>query len=95
MFSLSMKRQLVRFSISTYQSPQRRPMDLACHQLETIGQEKTTRETSQAVERQTGLGDGLLRRLTSHGTLRLPNDDDDDYDDDDDDDDQEVCLHSG
>ena len=34
-----------------YQPPQRRPMDLACHHLETIWQENTTRETSQAVER--------------------------------------------
>ena len=34
-----------------YQPPHRRPMDLACHHLETIWQEKTTRETSQAVER--------------------------------------------
>ena len=34
-----------------YQPPQRRPMDLVCHHLETILQEKTTRETSQAVER--------------------------------------------
>ena len=37
-----------------YQPPQRRPMDLACHQLETIWQEKTTRETSQAMERRPG-----------------------------------------
>ena len=29
-------------------------MDLACHQLETIWQEKTTRETSQAMERRPG-----------------------------------------
>ena len=35
------------------QPPQRYPVDLACHHLETI-QEKTTRETSQAVERQPG-----------------------------------------
>ena len=34
-----------------YQPPQRRPMDLTCHHLATIWQEKTTRETSQAVER--------------------------------------------
>ena len=31
-----------------------RSMDLACHHLETIWQEKTTRETCQAVERRTG-----------------------------------------
>ena len=37
-----------------YQPPQRRPMDLARHRLETILQEKTTRETSQAVERRPG-----------------------------------------
>ena len=37
-----------------YQPPQRQPMDLACHHLETIWQEKTTRETSQAVERRPG-----------------------------------------
>ena len=34
-----------------YQPPQRQPTDLACHHLETIWQEKTTRETSQAAER--------------------------------------------
>ena len=34
-----------------YQPPERRPMELACHHLETMWQEKTTRETSQAVER--------------------------------------------
>ena len=33
---------------------QRRPMDLACHHLETIRQERTTRETSQVVERRPG-----------------------------------------
>ena len=37
-----------------YQPPQRRPMDLARHHLETIWQEKTSRETSQAVERRPG-----------------------------------------
>ena len=37
-----------------YQPPQRRPMDLARHHLETIGKEKTTRETSQVVERRPG-----------------------------------------
>ena len=40
-----------------YQPPQRRPMDHACYHLETIKivlQEKTTRETSQAVERRPG-----------------------------------------
>ena len=37
-----------------YQPPQRQPMDLACHHLETIWQENTTRETSQAVERRPG-----------------------------------------
>ena len=34
-----------------YQPTQSRPMDLAWHHLETIWQKKTTRETSQAVER--------------------------------------------
>ena len=34
--------------------PQRRPMDLACHHLETMRQENTTRENSQAVERRPG-----------------------------------------
>ena len=38
-----------------YQPPQRRPRDLACHHLETMRQEKTTSETSQAVERRPGL----------------------------------------
>ena len=38
----------------TYQPSQRRPMDLACHQLETVWQERTTSETSQAVERRPG-----------------------------------------
>ena len=37
-----------------YRPPQRRPMDLTCHHLETILQERTTRETSQAVERRPG-----------------------------------------
>ena len=37
-----------------YQPPQRRPVDLARHHLETIWQEKTSRETSQAVERRPG-----------------------------------------
>ena len=37
-----------------YQPPQRRPMDHACYHLETIWQEKTTRETSQAVKRRHG-----------------------------------------
>ena len=37
-----------------YHQPQRRPMDLTCHHLETIWQETTTRETSQAVERRPG-----------------------------------------
>ena len=36
-----------------YQPPQRRPMDLARHLLETIRQEKTSRKTSQAVDRET------------------------------------------
>ena len=34
--------------------PQRRPMYLACHNLETIRQELATRETSQPVEKQPG-----------------------------------------
>ena len=37
-----------------HQPPQRRPMDLACHHLETIRQENTTRKTSKAVERRPG-----------------------------------------
>ena len=37
-----------------YQPPQRRPMDLARHHLETIWPEKKSRETSQAVERRPG-----------------------------------------
>ena len=37
----------------TEQPPQRRPLDLACHHLKTIRQEKT-RETSQAPERRPG-----------------------------------------
>ena len=37
-----------------HQPPQRRPIDLACHLFETIRQENTTRETSQAVERRPG-----------------------------------------
>ena len=37
-----------------YQPPQRWPMDLARHHLETIWQENTSRETSQAVERRPG-----------------------------------------
>ena len=77
-----------------YQPPQRRPMDLARHHLETIWQEKTSRETSQAVERRPeqilerhdmaedstrrSFGDDMLRPSPNHGTQRLPNDDDDD-----------------
>ena len=38
----------------THQPPQRRPMGLACRHWETIRQEKTTRETSQAVEGRPG-----------------------------------------
>ena len=38
----------------TYQLPQRRPIDIACHHFETIWQEKTTRETSQTMEKQPG-----------------------------------------
>ena len=38
-----------------YQPPQIRPVDLACHHLETISQEKTTTGTSQAVEKRPGL----------------------------------------
>ena len=37
-----------------HQPPQRRPMDLACHHLDTMRQERTTRKTSQAVQRQPG-----------------------------------------
>ena len=39
---------------NTVLPPERRPMDLAYHHLETIRQEKTTRETSHAVERRPG-----------------------------------------
>ena len=37
-----------------HQPPQIRPMDLACHHMETIRQEKTTTETSRTVERRPG-----------------------------------------
>ena len=39
-------------------------MDLTCQQLDTIRQEKTTRDTSQAVERRPGqlLGDTIWQR---------------------------------
>ena len=37
-----------------YQPPQKQPMDFACHHLETIWQEKSTMETSQAMERRPG-----------------------------------------
>ena len=37
-----------------YQPSERQPIDLACHHLKTIWQEKMTRETSQAVERRPG-----------------------------------------
>ena len=33
-----------------HQTPLRRPMDLACHHLETIRQETMTRKTSQTME---------------------------------------------
>ncbi len=78
-----------------HQLPQRRQMDLACHHLETIQQEKMTRETSQAVERRPGQilerhylaedntrqarGDGILRPSPNYGALQLPNDDDHHY----------------
>ena len=76
-----------------YQPPQIRPMDLARHHLETIRQEKMSRETSQAVERRPGqilerhdmaedsTRQGHLETLRpspNHGTQRLSNDDDDD-----------------
>ena len=69
---------------------QRRPMDLACHRLETIRQVETTRETSQAVDRRPGqilerhdlaediARGGMLRSFPIYGTLQLPNDDDND-----------------
>ena len=44
-----------------YQPPQRRPMDLARHHLETIWQDMTTRETSQAVERRPELDNSSAR----------------------------------
>ena len=44
-----------------YQPPQRQRVDLACHHLETIWQEKTTRETSQAVESRPGANAGATR----------------------------------
>ena len=37
-----------------HQPPQRLRVDLACHHSDIIRQEKTTRETSQAVERRPG-----------------------------------------
>ena len=37
-----------------HQLPQRIRTDLACHHLETISQENTTRETSQAVDTRPG-----------------------------------------
>ena len=37
-----------------HQPPQRPPMNLACHHVETIQQENTTREASQALERRPG-----------------------------------------
>ena len=46
---------------SSHQPSQRRPVDIACHHLETTRQENTTRETSQAVERRPG------QILESHG----------------------------
>ena len=67
-----------------------------CFHLETIGKEKTTRETSQMMHRYLDrycldtiwqrtaqdrlTGGGMLRPSPNHGTLRLPNDDDDDDD---------------
>ena len=53
------------------QPPQRRPLDLACHHLETIRQEKTTRETSQAVERR--LGQILERHDLAENSARQAN----------------------
>ena len=37
-----------------HQPPQRRPMDVACHHVETIRQENTTRDASQLAERRPG-----------------------------------------
>ena len=69
-----------------YQPPQIRPMDLTCHHLETIRQEKTTKETSQEVERRPGQileRPDMAKDSTRQGNLetafaqpRLPNDDD-------------------
>ena len=69
-------------------------MNLTCHHLETIRQEKTTRETSEAVDRRPGQilechdlaednktgqpGGGMLRPLANDGKLQLPRDDDED-----------------
>ena len=36
---------------TAHQPPQRRPMDLGCHHLEAIRQQKTTRETSQTMDK--------------------------------------------
>ena len=54
-----------------YQPPQRRPMDLANHHLETICQENTTRETSQAVERRAGKY--CSDRIWQHNSTRQAN----------------------
>ena len=52
-----------------HQSPQRRLLNLACHHLEIIRQEKTIRETSQAVERRDDLVKILEGRdLAEHST---------------------------
>ena len=64
----------------THRPPQRRPVDLACLHVETIRQEHTTRETSEAVERRSGqiLEWNPWRRhadaFAQPRTLRLPND---------------------
>ena len=58
------------------QPPQIQTMDLTCHDLETVRQEKTTRETSQAVERQLEQisGDTILRRIARDRLTRMRHD---------------------
>ena len=53
------------------QPPQRRPMYFACHHMKTIRQEKSTRETSQTMERLPGqMGEILHILLAGEGLGR-------------------------
>ena len=56
-----------------HQPPQRRAMDVACHNLESIRQENTERETSDAMERRPGKlleGHDLAKDSTTQANMK-------------------------